>query len=126
MSRLSDGLAEAQRDFERKSMLVDRQFIAQSEADRARALVNTSTELLKSAQAQVAVADAQVPCTRGPARRVTWRKRVLICNARASPPVSGIVIKRSIERMTVAASFTGARAVCDCAKPARHAGGGQY
>jgi HlyD family secretion protein len=53
-------LNEAQRDFERKQSLVQMQFIAQSEADRARALVNTTTEALKATQAQVGVTEAQI------------------------------------------------------------------
>jgi HlyD family secretion protein len=41
-------------------MLVDKQFIAQSEADKARALVNTMTEALKSVEAQLGVTSAQI------------------------------------------------------------------
>jgi multidrug resistance efflux pump len=48
MARAQVDLNEAQRDFERKQSLVQMQFIAQSEADRARALVNTTTEALKA------------------------------------------------------------------------------
>ena len=109
VSRVQTDLAEAQRDFERKKMLVDRQFIAQSEADRARALVNTSTELLKSAQAQVAVADAQVKSAQaGVAQRAAQlaQARIDLQRTRITSPVSGIVIKRSIEKgQTVAASL---------------------
>ena len=53
-------LDEARRDSDRKQNLADKQFIAASEADKARALVNTSLEAMKSVQAQVGVAQAQV------------------------------------------------------------------
>ena len=48
VSRAQVDLDEAKRDYERKLSLVEKQFIAQSEADKARALVNTSSEALKS------------------------------------------------------------------------------
>ncbi len=55
ISRAQVDVNEAQRDFDRKQSLVEKQFIAQSEADKARALVNTTTESLKLAQAQAGV-----------------------------------------------------------------------
>ena len=55
VSRAQVDLNEAQRDLDRKQSLVEKQFISQSEADKARALVNTSAEALRVAQAQGAV-----------------------------------------------------------------------
>ena len=54
----------AKRDLQRKQSLVEKQLIAQSETDQARALIHTSQEALKAVQAvqavqaQVAVAQA--------------------------------------------------------------------
>ena len=60
VARAEVDLNEAQRDLDRKQSLVQMQFIAQSEADRARALVNTTAEALKATQAQVGVTQAQI------------------------------------------------------------------
>ena len=57
VSRAQVDLQEAQRDQERKQTLVEKQFIAQSEGDKARALVNTAGELVKQAQAQAGVTE---------------------------------------------------------------------
>ncbi len=109
VARAQVDLNEAQRDFERKQSLVQMQFIAQSEADRARALVNTTTETLKATQAQVGVTEAQIK-TAG--ANVAQRQAALaqamvdLSRTRILSPVDGIVIKRSIEKgQTVAASL---------------------
>jgi len=109
LSRAQVDAAEAQRDLERKQSLVERQFIAQIEADRARALVNTSGEMVKSAQAQVGVSEAQVQSARAiVAQREAQlaQARVDLSRTRITSPVDGIVIKRAVERgQTVAASL---------------------
>lgn len=109
LSRAQVEAAEAQRDLDRKQSLVDRQFIAQIEADRARALVNTTAETVKSAQAQVGVTEAQVQNARAiVAQREAQlaQARVDLSRTRITSPVSGIVIKRAVERgQTVAASL---------------------
>jgi len=109
VSRAQVDLIEAQRDLERKQSLVEKQFIAQSEADKARALVNTSQEALKAVQAQVGVAQAGV---RSAQANVAQREaalaqaRIDLARTRITSPVNGIVIKRAIERgQTVAASL---------------------
>ncbi len=109
VSRARVDLAEAQRDLERKRMLVERQFIAQSEADKAQALANTMAEALRAAEAQEGVAQAQV---RSAQANVAQRQaalaqaRVDLERTRIVSPVSGIVIKRAIEKgQTVAASL---------------------
>lgn len=109
VSRAQVDLDEARRDYERKASLVEKQFIAQSEADKARALVNTSTEALKAVQAQVGVAQAQVQSAQA---NVAQRQaslaqaRVDLARTRITSPVNGIVIKRTIEKgQTVAASL---------------------
>jgi len=109
VSRAKVDLAEAMRDHERKKMLVDKQFIAQSEADKARALADSLTEALKSAQAQLDVADAQI---KGAQASMAQRQaglaqaRVDLARTRITSPVNGIVIKRAVEKgQTVAASL---------------------
>ncbi len=109
ISRAQVDVQEAQRDADRKKDLAEKQFIAQSEADRARALVNTTSESLKSAQAQLAVTNAQV---KSALANVAQREaalsqaRVDLQRTKITSPVNGIVIKRAIEKgQTVAASL---------------------
>ncbi|WP_168106357.1 efflux RND transporter periplasmic adaptor subunit [Ramlibacter lithotrophicus] len=109
VSRVQVDLAEAKRDHERKAMLVNRQFIAQSEADKARALVDSTAEALKSAQAQQAVTEAQIKTAQANVKQrqaALAQARVDLARTRITSPVNGIVIKRAIERgQTVAASL---------------------
>jgi HlyD family secretion protein len=109
VSRAQVDLSEARRDLDRKRMLVAREFIAKSEAEKAEALVNTSVEALKSVQAQLGVADAQVKSAQA---NVAQRQaglaqaRVDLARTRIVSPVNGIVIKRAVEKgQTVAASL---------------------
>jgi HlyD family secretion protein len=109
VSRAQVDLDEARRDYERKQSLVERQFITQSEADKARALVNTSTEALKAVQAQVGVAQAQVKTAQANVAQrdaALAQARIDLARTRITSPVNGIVIKRAIERgQTVASSL---------------------
>jgi HlyD family secretion protein len=109
VSRAQVDLDEARRDFDRKQSLVEKQFIAVSEGDKARALVNTSTEALKAVQAQVGVAQAQVKSAQANVaqREATLAQaRIDLERTRITSPVNGIVIKRAIEKgQTVAASL---------------------
>ena len=109
VSRAQVDLMEAQRDLERKLSLVEKQFIAQSEADRARALVNTTGEGLKSAQAQTGVTEAQIKSAQanvGQREAALAQARIDLGRTKITSPVNGIVIKRAIEKgQTVAASL---------------------
>jgi len=109
VSRAQVDLDEAQRDHARKQSLVEKQFIAQSEADKARALVNTTTEALKAVQAQVGVAQAQVTAAQANVAQrqaALAQARIDLARTRITSPVNGIVIKRAIEKgQTVAASL---------------------
>lgn len=109
VSRAQVDLAEAQRDLARKQSLVEKGFIAQSEADKARALVNTSQEAIKSAQAQVGVAQANVQLAQANVAQreaALAQARIDLKRTRITSPVNGIVVKRTIERgQTVAASL---------------------
>lgn len=109
VSRAQVDLSEAERDLDRKQSLVEKQFIAQSEADRARALVNTSREALKAVQAQVGVAQAGVASAQASVAQrdaALAQARIDLARTRITSPVNGIVIKRAVERgQTVAASL---------------------
>ncbi len=109
ISRAQVDLNEAQRDFDRKQSLVEKQFIAQSEADKARALVNTTTESLKLAQAQSGVTEAQIKTAQANVAQreaALAQARIDLQRTRITSPVDGIVIKRAIEKgQTVAASL---------------------
>jgi HlyD family secretion protein len=109
VSRAQSDLAEAQRTHDRNLNLVAQGFIAQSEADRTRALVVSAGEALKAAQAQVGVSEAQIKSAQA---TVAQREAVLaqagvdLGRTRIKSPVDGIVIKRAVERgQTVAASL---------------------
>ena len=109
VSSAQTNLAEARRTHERNLMLVSKQFIAQSTADQSNALVNTSGEAVKTAEAQLGVAEAQVRSAQANVaqREATLAQaRVDLARTRITSPVSGIVIKRAIEKgQTVAASL---------------------
>ena len=100
---------EAQRDLERKQELVAKNFISAVEADKASALVRTLAESLKATDAQVAVAKAQAQN----AQAIVKQRDAQLAQARVDlertqirSPVTGIVIKRSVEvGQTVAASL---------------------
>jgi HlyD family secretion protein len=109
VSRAQLDLDEARRDLERQQSLVDKQFVAQSVADKARALVNTGIEQMKSARAQLGVTQAQI---KSAAANVQQREaalaqaRIDLSRTKITSPVDGIVIKRAIEKgQTVAASL---------------------
>ena len=95
---------ELQRDFDRKTQLVARQFIAASEAEKAQALARSGVENVKLVAAQLQSAQA------GVAQReaALAQARIDLERTRITSPVSGIVIKRAIEKgQTVAASSPG-------------------
>ena len=109
VSRARVDLAEAQRDSERKRDLAARQFIAQSEAERAQALAAASLESVRQAEAQLGVTQAQVASAEANVAQreaALGQARIDLSRTRISSPVSGIVIKRAVERgQTVAASL---------------------
>ena len=109
VSRAQTDLAEARRTHERNLMLVSKEFIARSTADQSNALVNTSQEAVKAAEAQLGVSEAQVKSAQANVaqREATLAQaRVDLARTRITSPVNGIVIKRAIEKgQTVAASL---------------------
>jgi HlyD family secretion protein len=109
VSRAQTDLAEARRTHDRNLMLVGKGFIAQSTADQSNALVNTSAEAVKAAQAQLGVTEAQVKSAHASVAQreaALAQARIDLVRTRITSPVNGIVIKRSIEKgQTVAASL---------------------
>jgi HlyD family secretion protein len=109
VSRAKVDLVEAQRDLERQQMLVDRQFVAQNVADKARALVSSSNESVKAAQAQLGVTQAQIKSAQANVQQrdsALAQARIDLSRTKITSPVNGIVIKRAIEKgQTVAASL---------------------
>jgi Spy/CpxP family protein refolding chaperone len=91
-------------------LLVDKQFVTQSVADKARALVGNLGESVKVAEAQMAVTNAQVKSAQASvAQRESSlaQARIDLARTKITSPVNGIVIKRSIEKgQTVAASLS--------------------
>ena len=109
ISRAQTDLAEARRVHERNQQLVAQAFIAQSEADRTRAVMASAEEGVKAAQAQLGVSAAQITT----AQAIVAQREAVLAQARVDlgrtqikSPVNGIVIKRTVERgQTVAASL---------------------
>jgi HlyD family secretion protein len=95
-------LAEAQRDFDRKSMLVEKNFISPADRDKAKTT-------LDAARAQVQLAEAQVKNSESVVRQreaQVAQARVDLGRTEIRSPVDGVVVKRSVEPgQTVAASL---------------------
>jgi len=95
-------LMEAERDFERKKLLVDKNFISPAERDKAQTA-------LEGARAQVQVAEAQAKNSEALVRQrkaQVAQARVDLNRTAIRSPVDGIVVKRSVDTgQTVAASL---------------------
>lgn len=100
--RARANLAEAQRDFERKKMLVDKNYISPAERDKAQSLFDAAAAALQVVESQAKNASAIV-------RQRTAQldqARVDLERTEIRAPVDGIVVKRSVEPgQTVAASL---------------------
>jgi HlyD family secretion protein len=109
VSRAQSDLAEAQRTHERNLSLVAQGFIAQSEADRTRAVLTSAQESLKAVQALVGVSSAQIQSAQANVAQreaALAQARIDLSRTRITSPVNGIVIKRTVEKgQTVAASL---------------------
>ncbi len=109
VSRAGVNEAEARRDLERKQMLLERNFIYESEVDKARAVFNASVEDTRSATAQLAVAQAQARTAEATVRQreaQLQQARIDLERTAIRAPVDGVVIKRSVDAgQTVAASL---------------------
>ncbi len=96
------GLADAQRDFERKKLLVEKNFISSAERDKAQSALDAARAQVQVAEAQSRNSEALV---RQRAAQLAQNKVDLERTAIRSP-VDGVVVKRSVDTgQTVAASL---------------------
>jgi len=109
VSRSEVNLADVKRDYERKQMLVEKGFVSTADRDKALAVYNAGQEQVKTARAQLAVAEAQAKN----AAAVVKQRESQLAQAKVDldrtiirAPVDGVVIKRSVDAgQTVAASL---------------------
>lgn len=107
--RVRVNLADAERDFNRKKMLVEKNFISPAELDKARTLFDATKEQLKSVEAQIEVNQSQVAS----AQAAVKQREALLKQAQVDlertiirAPVDGTVILRNVDAgQTVAASL---------------------
>ena len=100
--RAQANLAELQRDYERKKLLVDKNFISPAERDKAQSLFDAGRASLQVAESQARNGEAQVRQREAQLSQA----RVDLERTAIKAPVDGVVVKRSIEPgQTVAASL---------------------
>lgn len=107
--RVRVNLADAERDLNRKKMLVDKNFISPAELDKARTLFDATKEQLKAVEAQIEVNQSQVAS----AQAAVKQREALLKQAQVDlertiirAPVDGTVILRNVDAgQTVAASL---------------------
>jgi HlyD family secretion protein len=109
VGRVKITLADAERDLERKKLLVDKKFISPAELDKARVVLDTTREQLKAVQAQIHVSEAQVQSALAAVKqRESLLKQAQVDLERTviRAPVDGTVILRNVDAgQTVAASL---------------------
>jgi len=95
-------LAEAQRDYERKVMLVEKSFISAADRDKAKTTLDAARAQLQLTEAQVKNSESVVQQRQAQLAQA----RVDLTRTEIRSPVAGVVVKRSIEPgQTVAASL---------------------
>ncbi len=109
VARAEANLAESRRDLERKKNLVEKGFIAASEAERADSTFKAQVAALDSAKAQLGVAEANVKNSDAVVKQrdaQLAQARVDLARTAIRAPVTGVVVKKSVEPgQTVAASL---------------------
>ena len=109
VGRVRIALLDAERDFERKKSLVEKNFISSAELDKARTLLDSTREQLKAVQAQIRVSEAQVQSALAAVKqRDSLLKQAEVDLERTiiRAPVDGTVILRNVDAgQTVAASL---------------------
>ncbi|TAK85436.1 MAG: efflux RND transporter periplasmic adaptor subunit [Betaproteobacteria bacterium] len=102
-------LLDAERDLERKKMLVDKKFISPAELDKARTVYDTTREQIKAVQAQIQVSEAQVQSALATVKQresLLRQAQVDLERTIIRAPVDGTVILRNVDAgQTVAASL---------------------
>ena len=109
VSRARVTVADAEREFQRNKMLIEKNFVSAAVLDKAEFVYRNAQELVKTAEAQRAVGESQV---RNAEALVKQREsqlaqaKVDLNRTTIRAPVDGIVIKKSVEPgQTVAASL---------------------
>jgi len=109
VSRSEVNLADVKRDYERKQMLVEKGFVSPADRDKAQAVYNGAQEQVKTARAQLAVAEAQAKTALAVVKQresQLAQTKVDLDRTIIRAPVDGVVIKRSVDAgQTVAASL---------------------
>lgn len=102
VARAKANLAEFERDFERKKLLVEKNFISAAEREKAQSVLDAGRAALQVAQSQARNSEAQVRQREAQQAQA----RIDLERTAIKAPVDGIVVKRSIEPgQTVAASL---------------------
>ena len=109
VSREEVNLGDVKKDYERKETLHAQKFISAADRDRALAVYNGAQEGVKTAAAQLKVAEAQARNGEAVVRQrqsQLAQARVDLDRTAIRSPVDGVVIKRSVDAgQTVAASL---------------------
>ena len=109
VGRVKVTLADAQRDYERKKSLLERDFISPADLDKARTVLDATREQLKAVEAQIHVGEAQVRSALAAVKqRESLLKQAQVDLERTiiRAPVDGTVILRNVDAgQTVAASL---------------------
>jgi HlyD family secretion protein len=109
VGRVKITLADAERDLERKKLLVDKKFISGAELDKARVVLDTTRQQLKAVQAQIQVNEAQVNSALAAVKQresLLRQAHVDLDRTIIRAPVDGTVILRNVDAgQTVAASL---------------------
>lgn len=109
LSRVKVNLADAERDMNRKKMLVEKNFISPAELDKAKTVHDATREQQRAVEAQIKVAESQV----GSAEAAVKQRESLLKQSQVDlertiirAPVDGTVILRNVDAgQTVAASL---------------------
>jgi len=109
LARLRVNLLDAERDYQRKKQLVEKNFISPADRDKAKTLFDATREQLRAAQAQTKVNEAQIDS----ALAAVKQREALLHQAEVDlektiirAPVDGTVILRNVDAgQTVAASL---------------------
>ena len=100
--RAKANLAEFQRDYERKKLLVEKNFISAAEREKAQSVFDAGRAALQVAESQAKNSEAQVRQREAQLAQA----RIDLERTAIKAPVDGVVVKRSIEPgQTVAASL---------------------
>ena len=100
--RAKANLAEFQRDYERKKLLVEKNFLSSAERDKAQSVLDAGRAGLLVAESQAKNGEAQVRQRQAQLSQA----RIDLERTAIKAPVDGVVVKRSIEPgQTVAASL---------------------